>query len=157
GRRPQDRLSEKGPPADDRGWYVNSAGITMVKIVGPEKFLMGAPPGEVSADDREKQHTVTLHYDYEIGMTEVTVEQFHRFLRESGGRDKRTPILQEPDTPRDAPITRVTWYDAVAYCDWLNRLEGVERDQWCYLPAPDGAFKEGMKIVAGFHRLGGYR
>jgi serine/threonine protein kinase/formylglycine-generating enzyme required for sulfatase activity len=157
GQRPEERPSEKGPPDDGRGWYVNGAGITMVQIVGPGQFLMGAPPGEIGADDREKQHTETLDYDYEIGMTEVTVEQIHRFLRESRGRDKGPPMLQEPATPEDAPITKVTWYDAVAYCDWLNRLEGIQRDQWCYLPAQDGTFKEGMKIVAGYHRLRGYR
>jgi formylglycine-generating enzyme required for sulfatase activity len=156
GRRPEDRPSEKSSADDGRGWCVNSAGITMVKIAGPGHFLMGASPAE-SADDRERQHTATLDYDYEIGMTEVTVGQFVRFLRERRARDSRTPILETPDTPRDVPITGVTWYDAVAFCDWLNRLENIKPDQWCYLPCQDGAFKEGMKIVAGFHRLRGYR
>jgi serine/threonine protein kinase/formylglycine-generating enzyme required for sulfatase activity len=156
-RRPEDRHSEKGPPEDGRGWYVNGAGITMIRIGGPGAFLMGAAPGEPGTNDMEKQHRSAIEYGYDIAMTEVTREQFRRFLRERPASASGSRVGGKQEGRGDIPVTGVTWYEAAEFCNWLNKLEGIEPDQWCYQPAPGGNYGERMKIAGGFHRLRGYR
>ena len=51
----------------------------------------------------------------------------------------------------------VTWYGAAAYCNWLSEQEGLPKDQWCYLPAEDGLFAQGMTIPADVLQRTGYR
>jgi serine/threonine protein kinase/formylglycine-generating enzyme required for sulfatase activity len=155
GRSPEDR-----PTGDDdagRRWYVNRAGITMVRVARPGKFLMGAPPDEPATNERENQHEATIDYAYDIGMTEVTVDQYLRFLRDRPGREKEAQGLEMSGVPGDAPVTRVTWYDVAEFCNWLSESEGIPPEQWCYEPAPGGSFGEGMAIVAGFQCRRGYR
>jgi serine/threonine protein kinase/formylglycine-generating enzyme required for sulfatase activity len=156
-RQPEERAVEDGGAAADRGWYVNRAGITMVRVAGPVTFLMGAPPDEARGDPREPQHQTTIDHAYDIGMTEVTNDQFLRFLRERPDRDKTAPPPTRPGVAGDAPINRVTWYDAAAYCNWLTDREGLPPGERCYEPAPGGRFDEGMKIAAGFQFRRGYR
>jgi serine/threonine protein kinase/formylglycine-generating enzyme required for sulfatase activity len=156
-RRPEDRPANGGDEGAGRGWYVNGAGMTMVRITRPGPFLMGAPPGEPGREDYEKQHLATIDHAYDIGMTEVTVGQFQRFLRERPRRDQAAPVPEKPGVPADAPATRVTWYDAAAFCNWLSEREGIPPDQWCYERSPDGKFAEGMTVVAGYQRRRGYR
>ena len=50
-----------------------------------------------------------------------------------------------------------TWYDAVAYCNWLNEQEGIPKEQWCYLPNDQGEYAEGMTIVPDCLQRTGYR
>jgi serine/threonine protein kinase/formylglycine-generating enzyme required for sulfatase activity len=159
-------LGKWGSPAEDRltgddagrGWYVNSAGITMVKVHAPGTFRMGTPPDEPTRDTTEKQQEVTIAYAFDIGMTEVTVGQFRLFLRQRPDRGKKDDLNSEASgAAPDLPANRVTWYDAAAYCNWLNELEGIPRDQWCYEPNADKKYAEGMKIVGDFHSRRGYR
>jgi formylglycine-generating enzyme required for sulfatase activity len=153
GRRPDDRPTSDADAT--RRWYVNAGGVTMVKVAGPATFLMGASPGELTQDPTEKQHRVTIDHPYDIGMTEVTVAQFRRFLQERPDPDKGG--LNKPGVPDDLPITRVSWYDAAAYCNWLSKKDGIPPEHWCYEPNRDRRFAEGMKIAADYPRRRGYR
>jgi formylglycine-generating enzyme required for sulfatase activity len=51
----------------------------------------------------------------------------------------------------------VTWFDAVAYCNWLSEQEGIPRDQWCYRPNKDGEYGPGMTMAPQFLQREGYR
>jgi formylglycine-generating enzyme required for sulfatase activity len=93
-------------------------GLPMIWIpAGP--FLMGSdkerdpvvPPEEVP------QHEVTLPH-YWISNTPVRVKDFQTFVRESGYPWK---ALNEPQGGEDHPVVHVTWYDALAYCEWLRK------------------------------------
>src|SRR5262249_51224900 len=55
------------------------------------------------------------------------------------------------------PMTFVSWYDAAAYCNWLNEQEGIPKDQWCYLPNQAGKYDEGMKMAPNYLQRTGYR
>src|SRR6202043_366575 len=85
--------------------------------------------------------------NYAIAAKEVTVEQFLRFRNDHAYAKHSTPTL-------DCPVNMVTWYDAVAYCNWLSDQEGLER---CYEPNAQGAYAAGMKMKANYLQLTGYR
>jgi formylglycine-generating enzyme required for sulfatase activity len=51
----------------------------------------------------------------------------------------------------------MTWYEAVAYCNWLSEAEGIEKTQWCYEPNNQGKYAAGMKAKDRFWELNGYR
>ena len=51
----------------------------------------------------------------------------------------------------------LSWYHAVAYCNWLSQQEGIPEGQWCYQPNERGEFAEGMTIRANALELTGYR
>ena len=47
------------------------------------------------------------------------------------------------------PVYFVAQYvvnDAKKYCNWLNKREGIPRQQWCYEPNDEGKYAEGLKI-----------
>ncbi len=106
------------------GWYVTSEGHTMA-LVSARTFTMGAPVDEPGFSVQEQQNTVSVDRDFFIGTTEVTVEQF---LRWNSRHD-----YQESSAPSDScPIGSVNWYKAAEYCNWLSRIEGIDRQEWCY-------------------------
>ena len=51
-------------------------------------------------------------------------------------------------------MTRITWYEAAAYCDWLSRNEGLQE---CYEPNPAGEYADGMRIRKDALGRNGYR
>ncbi|MGH8629687.1 MAG: NACHT domain-containing protein, partial [Burkholderiales bacterium] len=104
-----DALAALGDPRfrDDAWFLADEPLLGFVKIpAGP--FLMG---------EDEEQYTVTLP-DYYIARYPVTVAQFRAF--EQGGgykpRDERSLL-----GVANHPVVNVTWHDARAYCDWLER------------------------------------
>ena len=116
-------------------------------------FEMGSPPGEKGRDDDERLHRVCVE-GFQLGKYEVTVGEFRRFVtatgyrtdaeRDTGGNDgcfaydendKKTPWTYHEwadwRTPNrrqgnrdDHPVSCVSWNDAVAYIEWLNRAAG---------------------------------
>ena len=105
--------------------------------------------------DENPQHRVRITRPFYLGVTEVTVGQFRRFVEASGlpdrGREGRqgksagmrrrrrwarmhevtggSPVFRRTD---EHPVVNVSWNDAVAFCEWLSQKEGPD------LPAADG-------------------
>lgn len=54
----------------------------------------------------------------------VTVEQFTRFLEETGWAysDQDWAILQQVSPRPDCPVANISWADAKAYCRWLRKV-----------------------------------
>jgi formylglycine-generating enzyme required for sulfatase activity len=152
-----ERPAGKGDFDRDKRWYVSSAGQTMVRIEGPVTFMMGSPPDEPHHQDIEKRHQAHIASSYDIGMTEVTVGEFRRFLEQRKGRRLAAPHAGLPDLPAETAVSKISWYEAVAYCNWLSEMEGIPRDQWCYEPNGKGLFGEGMKITSQWWQKTGYR
>lgn len=98
-------------------------GIEMVLIPAGE-FLMGSTEDDRMADNDERpQHTLYLP-DYYIARTLVTNEQYARFVEQN---PERRPIgagwrfTKPPSDRLEDPVVGVSWYDALAYCEWLKQ------------------------------------
>jgi formylglycine-generating enzyme required for sulfatase activity len=71
---------EKTDPAGKS--FVNSLGMEFVYIK-PGTFMMGSPSDEPKREDDEKQHKVTLTRGFYMQTTEVTIEQWKSFVKDT--------------------------------------------------------------------------
>jgi formylglycine-generating enzyme required for sulfatase activity len=132
--------------------FENVIGMKLAKIPGG-KFQMGSPRDEEErSDDEGPQHEVEISEFY-LGVYEVTVGQFRAFVKAAdsqteaekgdgafglvgGVRKKEKSIIwKTPGFVRgeDSPVTCVSWKDARAFCDWLNKQADKKRPGgWMY-------------------------
>jgi formylglycine-generating enzyme required for sulfatase activity len=76
---------------------------------------MGSEDGR---DDERPVHRVWVDA-FAIGVTQVTNRQYAEFVQATGH-----PLPESPFVDPDQPIVAVSWFDAVAFCDWLSDVEG---------------------------------
>ncbi len=119
-------------------------------IVKSGSFQMGNTRNDSEGFEREKPiHDVELTYEYCIGKNPVTFEEYDEFCEATGreaphdedwGRGKR-------------PVINVTWKDAIEYCNWLSRREGLS-----YAYDPEDTLLDGNgKITTDIMQVNGYR
>jgi formylglycine-generating enzyme required for sulfatase activity len=135
GRRPAEKIIELGP------------GLRLEMILIPAgSFVMGDDEG---GGDEAPVHNVTITKPFYLGKHEVTVEQFRRFVEDTGystDAEKgtgfqgafgwnfgtkdfmvdekfswRNPGFAQSDTH---PVVNVSWNDAMEFCKWLSRKDG---------------------------------
>jgi sulfatase modifying factor 1 len=138
-------------------WFQNSIGMRM-QLISPGDFNMGCSlsPRELSQKyagskesdyDSEVSHPVAIKTAFYLGVHEVTVGQFKRFVQASNfvtdaERDEKGGFGFDPKTGDhkqslqynlrnpgfnqndNHPVVNVSWNDAVAFCSWLSRIEG---------------------------------
>jgi formylglycine-generating enzyme required for sulfatase activity len=128
-------------------WYVNGQGQNMVVIPSPVPFKMGSPPTEEDRQGKEAQHRRRIGRTFALAAKPVTFAEYRRFKPK-----------HEPKDPRsDHPVVLLSWFKAAEYCNWLNKVEGIPPDQWCYLPNKAGEYADGMKMAPDYLQLTGYR
>jgi len=116
---------------------VNSLGMRLIKIPAG-RFVMGSPAAEAGREDSETQHEVEITQPFYMATTEVTQAQWKSLMK------------SEPSDVRacgaDCPVERVSWFDAIEFCNALSRAENLTA---CYL-------RRGMRVrnMAG---CSGYR
>ncbi len=102
--------------------------------IPPGRFLMGAADDEEGAwNDEFPRHEVHIGHVVALGRRQVTFAEWRAALQ-AGAR------LHAPDDrgwgAGARPVMRVSWEDARAYCDWLNReLDLVGRRDAYRLPS----------------------
>jgi formylglycine-generating enzyme required for sulfatase activity len=117
-------VSAPSQPSENRKWFVNSLGVTMLKI-HPGGF--DRVDVEFDVDGNTKQ-TVKLTRPFFLADREVSIDQFQKFIDDPDCKKEDKPadwqqasVGVEGDHPREA----VSWYDAVLFCNWLSRKEGL--------------------------------
>ncbi|MCA9184913.1 MAG: protein kinase, partial [Planctomycetales bacterium] len=130
---------EQPLPGTEKAWYVDKAQHTMVVAKLPKEMpIADIQSYEVKAPGRV----------FAISAHEVTVGQFRAFR----------PDADFGSASADHPACKISWFDAVAYCQYLNELNGLlDPSNWCYLPNADGKFAHGMRIPADYTSRLGYR
>lgn len=84
-------------------------------------FLMGSLPTEAGRGNDELQHQVCLTRSFLLKDTEVTQGEYRSLLN-------RTPSKYK-SCGDNCPVERVSWFEAVDYCNRLSKAEGLEE---CY-------------------------
>ena len=105
-----------------------STGLEMVVIEAGE-FQMGSSLKEPGHRVDEILHRVRISEPFLLGEHEVTQGQFQEvmefapshFMSESDGKEKVLRL----DTG-EFPVERVTWFDAVAFCNRLSKRDGYK-------------------------------
>jgi formylglycine-generating enzyme required for sulfatase activity len=108
--------------------------------------------GEHPVADRHREQ---IGYSFAIASKEVTVQQFQRFLNENPRIQFSVHELYSPEPT--CPVNSVSWYDAVAYCNWVSKKDEIAEDQWCYGANAKGDYAEGMKLLSNVENRTGYR
>ncbi|QES89513.1 formylglycine-generating enzyme family protein [Rhizosphaericola mali] len=126
---------------------VNAQEYPQMILVEGGTFTMGDSEMEGSADELPA-HDVTLK-TFSIAKTETTVLQWKTFCNATG----RTFPSEMADEVDEAPMAYVSWYDAVAYTDWLADKTGKNyrlptEAEWEYA-ARGGNKSKGYKYSGG--------
>jgi len=96
-------------------------------LIPAGEFLMGSDPqkDKYTYDDEQPQHTLYLP-EYWIAKTPVTNGQYAAFVQATGHKapDHWPAGNKIPQGKGAHPVIWVTWYDALAYCEWLAEATG---------------------------------
>jgi formylglycine-generating enzyme required for sulfatase activity len=106
-------------------WYLPDEPLLGFVEIPEGPFQMGSNKrrDQMAFDDEEPQHQITLPRYY-MARYPVTVAQFRAFVEASGHEPEDEDSLRGLPSH---PVVNVTWYDALAYCDWLTeRLRAWE-------------------------------
>jgi formylglycine-generating enzyme required for sulfatase activity len=104
-------------------WYLpNDEKLGFIEIPAGV-FTMGSAPNEGSSFERP-QHEVSLRRHF-IARYPVTVAQFRAFVDVTGYAWMYKDFPQEYG---NHPVVAVSWYDALAYCEWLT--EKLQATSW---------------------------
>jgi len=91
----------------------------MMRPIPEGWFLMGCDAGR---DDEKPAHRVWVDA-FDLAAFQTTNAEYARFLKET---NHRPPLLWNDsnfDQP-EQPVVAASWFDAVAYCDWLSGATG---------------------------------
>jgi len=83
-------------------------------LIGGGTFQMGSPVGELERSSDETQHSVTIG-DFYMAKTEVSQEDYQAVMG----------INPSVTKGNNLPVTNITWYDAIQYCNRLSVAEGL--------------------------------
>jgi formylglycine-generating enzyme required for sulfatase activity len=111
-------------PNRNRRWYVNSVGMTMLELPA------GSFVRQATSISAAIEQQVVVPDAFLLADCEVTRAQFQQFIDDPqypneekptnwGGASFRTSPTEQH------PVQLVTWYDAVLFCNWLSRKEGL--------------------------------
>ena len=85
----------------------------------------GASADNDARDDETPQHKVRISQAFQLGMYEVTLGQFKKFIAGAGRDDLLTDDFIKYNSHGDsAAVSYVSWNDAQAFIRWLNKKEG---------------------------------
>ena len=84
-------------------------------LIPSQSFLMGSDDGR---PDERPVHRVWVDA-FEIGICQVTNGDYATFANATG-----YPLPQTPFDDPEQPVVAVSWFDAMAFCEWFSGLSG---------------------------------
>ena len=91
----------------------------MVSVEGGT-FSMGTEKNPYIETDEQLAHEVTVN-DFEIGKFEVTIYEWELYTR-----DQKLKFPNIRYVSKQSPIHSISWVDAVNYCNWLSKKNGLK-------------------------------
>ena len=95
-------------------------GVGEMVLVEGGTFMMGDEFGDLW-DSCRPVHEVTLTYGSWLGKYEVTFDEYDAFCSATG----RSKPSDSGWGRGQRPVMNVSWWDAIAYCNWLSQKEGL--------------------------------
>lgn len=95
-------------------------------LIRPGEFRQGSPDNETGRFPDEEQHSTRISQAYYLGTYEVSQSEFRRVLKlepssfRAGGEQQAKVTNLVTD---NFPVERVSWYDAIAFCNELSQLD----------------------------------
>ena len=100
--------------------------------------MVHLPKGKFMFGEGSSAREVTIDYEFEIGKFPVTIKEYMTFVEDT---NSHVPEWLEEDSDynintgtddhyqninqdKKAPIVGISWYDAVAFCEWLSKKSG---------------------------------
>jgi formylglycine-generating enzyme required for sulfatase activity len=138
--------------------YINHIGMKFTTIPSG-KFYMGVCEGfwgclftghedsPYILETEKPIHKVNIDYDFQIGIFEVTVGQFKKFLKDNPNKK-----LSEYSSYslNHYPMPMISWYDSQKFVDWLNETKPESDKGYYRLPTEaewEYAARAGTKTV----------
>lgn len=151
-------------------WWASPSGIIMTVLHGPFVVPMGSPPCENGRENHELRHDRQLPRSYAIADNLVTVQQFVAFLADRLDFLVDRKLVDDDDINKyrglcnlkpgaaelNHPVTNVSWFTAVDFCNWLSRKEGLAEHELVY-PQAESWNGRIVKMPAGRLSQPGYR
>jgi formylglycine-generating enzyme required for sulfatase activity len=126
---------------------VPSSPASMITIATGVVFSMGSPFTETGRDTvDERSHPVRLTGSFRVGEREVTQAEWLVVMGWNESAPQRA----------DRPVERITWYDAIDFCNRLSDREGYLRVYDIGEISYDGNHIERAEVVPYWHH-NGYR
>lgn len=104
------------------GHVVYALGTMELVEVPAGEFMMGSRNMEEPVDEEMPEHTVDIPHDYFLARFPVTNAQYAAYVNAKGIIHPVSDWEKKPDHP----VVNVSWDDAMAYCRWLNDVQGNE-------------------------------
>lgn len=96
----------------------------VLSLIGQASPSDTCPYSGDASDMETPRHQVSIK-DFQIGKTEVTVGQFKQFIAATGNTDLMNGEFRKHNAyGDDLPVVMVSWHDAQAFIDWLNKTDG---------------------------------
>jgi formylglycine-generating enzyme len=93
----------------------------LMRLIPEGWFMMGSDEGR---DDEKPAHRVWVDA-FELAAYQTTNAEYGRFLKDT--HRPSPPCWEDPNFSNpDMPVVAVSWFDAVAYCEWLSREFGKQ-------------------------------
>ena len=148
--------------AEDSAYLAGTA-----QVSPPVAFIFMTPVASGSfrmGDDstiytnEQPEHPVTFTYGFNIGKYPVTQEQYGAVMGNNPSYFStalgRLPMAGENEARR--PVERVTWYDALEFCNRLSVFDGLDKVYYITVVSTTGNNITGATVVEDFSK-NGYR
>jgi formylglycine-generating enzyme required for sulfatase activity len=114
-----------------------------LNLIHPGPFIMGSSRREQGRRANETLRSIDLKRLFYLGAREVTNKEFKEFMPLHNSGVFKSHRLNDADQP----VVRVTWEEAVRFCNWLSEKESL----------PPAYIKKGDMLVAVDPLNAGYR